>query len=137
MATNYSNDVVRIFRDTEKLTAAKVLTAADSGKTLWLNAAAGKAVTLPALKDGINFKFVVAAAFATTNWIISSAEGDNIDGVLEVAGAVVAAAGEDQINFVANAETKGDFIQLECDGDTWFVSGQATAAGGITATDPS
>ena len=134
MATTYSNDVVRIFRDTDTLTAARTLTAADSGKTFWLDAAAGATVTLPALKDGVNFKFVVADSFATSNWIIASAEGDNIEGMIEVAGAVVVAAGEDQINFVASAEAKGDFIQLECNGSNWFVSGQAALSGGITAT---
>lgn len=137
MATTYSNDVVRIFRDTETLTAARTLTAADSGKTFWLDAAAGATITLPALKDGVNFKFVVADNFATTNWVIDSAEGDNIEGMIEVAGAVVVAAAEDQINFVASAEAKGDFIVLECNGTNWFVSGQAALSGGITATDPS
>ena len=137
MATSFSNDVVRIFRDTETLTAARTLTAADSGKTFWLDAAAGATITLPALKDGVNFKFVVADNFATTNWIIDSAEGDNIEGMIEVAGAVVVAAAEDQINFVASAEAKGDFIVLECNGTNWFVSGQAALSGGITATDPS
>lgn len=137
MATTFSNDVVRIFRDTETLTAARTLTAADSGKTFWLDAAAGATITLPALKDGVNFKFVVADNFATTDWVIDSAEGDNIEGMIEVAGAVVVAAAEDQINFVASAEAKGDFIVLECNGTNWFVSGQAALSGGITATDPS
>lgn len=136
MATTFSNDVVRIFRDTDTITAARTLTAADSGKTFWLDAAAGATVTLPALKDGVNFKFVVADNFATTNWIIDSAEGDNIEGMIEVAGAVVVASGEDQINFVASAEAKGDFVQIECNGTNWFVSGQAALSGGITVTDP-
>ena len=136
MATTYSNDVVRIFRDTETIAADKHLTAADSGKTFWLDNSTGETITLPALKDGLNFKFVIADNFATDNWIIDSAEGDNIEGMIEVAGAVVVAAGEDQINFVASAESKGDFIQLECNGTNWFVSGQAALSGGITATDP-
>lgn len=136
MATTYSNDVVRIFRDTETIAADKTLTAADSGKTFWLDNSTGETITLPALKDGLNFKFVIADNFATDNWIIDSAEGDNIEGMIEVAGAVVVAAGEDQINFVASAESKGDFIQLECNGTNWFVSGQAALSGGITATDP-
>jgi hypothetical protein len=136
MATTYSNDVVRIFRDTETIAADKTLTAADSGKTFWLDNSTGETITLPALKDGLNFKFVIADNFATDNWIIDSAEGDNIEGMIEVAGAVVVASGEDQINFVASAESKGDFIQLECNGTNWFVSGQAALSGGITATDP-
>ena len=136
MATTYSNDVVRIFRDTETIAADKTLTAADSGKTFWLDNSTGEDITLPALKDGLNFKFVVADNFATDNWTVQSAEGDNIEGMIEVAGAVVVASGEDQINFVATAESLGDFIQLECNGTNWFVSGQAALSGGITATNP-
>lgn len=137
MAVTYSNDVVRMFRDSEKISAAKTLTAADSGKTFWLDAAAGATVTLPALKDGLNFKFVVASNFATSNWVIDSAEGDNIEGSLVVAGAAVVAGAEDQINFVNSAETKGDFVQLECNGSLWFVSGVGALSGSITVTDPS
>ena len=136
MATTYSNDVVRIFRDTETIAADKTLTAADSGKTFWLDNATGETITLPALKDGLNFKFVIADNFATDNWIIDSAEGDNIEGMVEVAGAVVVASGEDQVNFIATAEAKGDFVQLECNGTNWFLSGQAALSGGITVTDP-
>lgn len=126
-----------MFRDSEKISAAKTLTAADSGKTFWLDAAAGATVTLPALKDGLNFKFVVASNFATSNWVIDSAEGDNIEGSLVVAGAAVVAGAEDQINFVNSAETKGDFVQLECNGSLWFVSGVGALSGSITVTDPS
>lgn len=135
MATTISNDAVRIFRDTETVTADKTLVAADSGKTFWLDNSTGETITLPALRDGLNFKFVIADNFATDNWIIDSAEGDNIEGMIEVAGAVVVASGEDQINFVASAESKGDFVQLECNGTNWFVSGQGALSGAITATD--
>lgn len=139
MATTvtFSNDVTRIFEEVQTLAAAATLTAADSGTTYILKAAAGATVTLPALKSGINFKFIVGSAFATTDWIIDSAEGDNIEGLLIVNGASVAAAGEDQINFVNSAETVGDHVSLSCDGTNWFVSGAGNAAGSITVTDPS
>lgn len=136
MATTvtYSNDVTRIFQDVETLAAAATLTAADSGKTYILSAAEGKTITLPALKSGVHFKFVVGAAFATSNWVVASAEGSNVQGVLIVNGASVDAADEDQINFVATAETVGDHIELICDGTDWYVSGVGSQAGGITAT---
>lgn len=141
-ATHFSGPLVvggiyRGFGDAVTLSAATTLTAADNGKTFYLNAAAGKTVVLPAVAAGLYFRFVVAAAFATNNWIIDSAEGDNIDGSIEVAGAVVVAGAEDQINFVASAEALGDYIELESDGVQWFVHGMAALAGGITATDPS
>ena len=85
----------------------------------------------------MNFRFVVANAFDTSNYIIDSAEGDNIDGNLIVNGAAVAASGEDQINFVASAESVGDFIDIWSDGNKWYVWGIGNSAGAITATDPS
>jgi len=132
-----SNDVTRIVKKTETITAAKTLTEADSGKVFYLDAAAGATITLPALKAGLFFKFVVADNFATTNWIIDSAEGDNIEGSILVSGGSTPAVGEDQINFVASAESLGDFVELECNGSKWFVSGFGTSAGSITVTDPS
>lgn len=142
MATFYSSDDVRTLDGVVTLSAATTLTAANSGTTYILDAAAGKTITLPALKDGLKFKFIVGAAFATDNWIIDSAEGDNINGIIADMGATVAgvpAAAEDQINFVASAETIGDWVELVCDFDNsqWLVTGMCTANGGITATDPS
>ncbi len=56
-----------------------------------------------------------------------------------VNGAVVAASAEDQINFVASAETVGDWIELWADNTNsqWVVTGVGGGTGGITATDPS
>lgn len=135
--TSTSNDIDRIFNDIGTISAATTLTAADSETWYKLDASAGVTVTLPALKAGLSFRFIVASSFATSNFIIDSAEGDNISGVLVVNGASVVAADEDQINFVASAETVGDFIEIWCDGTNWFVYGIGASAGSITATDPS
>tara|TARA_R110000803_G_scaffold142119_1_gene208472 strand:+ start:382 stop:798 length:417 start_codon:yes stop_codon:yes gene_type:complete len=127
---------------TEIIAAAVALDANDGGKVFLLDAAAGAVVTLPALKKGLAFRFQVAAAFATTNWVIDSAEGDNTNGSISDMGAtpaVVVASGEDQVNFVATAETIGDFVDYVADYDNsqWIVNGMCAANGGITATDPS
>lgn len=140
MATTYSNDVAYYIE--EAITGATTLTEQDNGKVFTLDAAAGATVTLPSLAKGLRFKFTVAAAFATTNWVIDSAEGDNINGHIADMGttvAVVLASGEDQINFVASAESIGDYIELVCDYDNsqWIVNGMCGVNGGITATDPS
>jgi len=137
MPTTYSNDPTRIFKNTQEVTDDLTLTAADSGKTIFLNAAGGGTVTLPALKAGVFFKFIIGATAPTTAWIVDSAEGDNISGVLTVNGALVAAVAEDQINFIASTAVSGDSIDLECDGTNWYVTGLGSAAGSITATDPS
>jgi len=127
---------------TKVLAAATTLQANQSGTIFILDAAAGATITLPTLAKGLYFKFIVGAAFATTNWIIDSAEGDNINGAISDMGTTVAnvpAVGEDQINFVATAESIGDFIELIADYDNsqWIVSGRCAINGGITATDPS
>ena len=124
------------------VSADTTLTADDSGKTIILDNATGEVITLPALADGLRFKFVVGAAFATDNWVIDSAEGDNINGIIADMGATVAgvpAVAEDQINFVATAETIGDWVELVADSGNsqWLVTGMCTANGGITVTDPS
>jgi len=139
MATYFSNSIERARKNIEVLEGATTLTGADSGKVFLLDAAAGATVTLPAIAEGYHFKFIVASTFATTDWIVASAEGDNITGNLVVNGAAVPAAAEDQINFVNSAETVGDFVELIADAGNsqWIVSGLGNAAGGITATDPS
>ncbi len=137
MPETYSNNAERIFDNYQLVTDDLTLTAADSGKLIFLNAAAGGDVTLPALKAGVNFEFVIGAVAPTTAWAIQSAEGDNISGVLTVNGALVAAIDEDQINFINSVAVSGDHIELKCDGLGWYVKGTGSAAGSITATDPS
>jgi hypothetical protein len=137
MATTYSNNTTRIFRDILTVDDDLTLTAADSGKLIFMNAAGGGTLTLPALKAGVNFRIMVGATAPTTAWIVDSAEGDNISGNLTVNGASVPAVAEDQINFIANTALPGDYIDLECDGTNWYVLGVGNAAGAITATDPS
>ncbi len=135
--THVVNPARRERNEVDQVTAAVTLTAADRGKWYELAASAGVTVTLPAVSSGLNFRFVVANAFDTSNYVIDSAEGDNIDGNLIVNGAAVAASGEDQINFVASAESVGDFIDIWSDGNKWYVWGIGNSAGAITATDPS
>ena len=116
------------------VTGVTTLTAADSGKTIILNAAAGVVVTLPAKAAGLKFKFILGAAFATSNWEITSAEGDNLEGSLIGAGAVVDVDAADMFNFVSTAENIGDFVEVFCDGTYWHTFGNALTSGGLTAT---
>ena len=111
-------------------------TIAQSGTTFLV--ATGTTSTLPAATDGLVLRFLISGAFDTTNFIIDSAEGDNIEGALIVAGAVVDCDAEDQINFVADGENLGDYIELRSDGTSWFIgSSGALTAGKLTCTDPS
>lgn len=116
-------------------TAAVTLTAAQSGATILLNAAAGFEITLPALAAGLRYRFQVGAAFATTNFTIVSASSTNIiEGGAIVNSVYVPAVNEDTISFVATAETVGDYVDVECDGAKWLTSGVGALAGSITFT---
>lgn len=118
------------------LTADTTLTANQSGAVVLLDAV-GENITLPAASAGPwKFKFLATAAVSTTPWQIISAEGDNINGSVIVAGAAVPAVDEDQVNFIASAAVAGDFIEVLSDGTGLFVSGVGNASGSITATDP-
>lgn len=119
------------------ITAATTLTReAHDGKSLVLNAAAGKAITLPAVATsaGIKFKFIIGTVFGTPNWTVTSAEGDNIEGAIMVASTVVDGNAADAVNFAFGAENLGDWASLDCDGTYWYVDGKALSTGGITLT---
>lgn len=131
---SYSNDELLARADVTTISAATTLTPADSGKTFVLSAAAGAAVNLPSLLAGVQLKFIVGAAFATTDWTLVSATSV-IQGNVLVAGAHVAGANENTVSFVATADSVGDYVELVCDGTNWFVSGSGVTSGSITLTD--
>ena len=123
---------------TVALTGAATLTAAQSGTTFVIKTT-GATYTLPAVSNtGWNARFVVGAAFDTANAIIDSAEGDNVEGTLIVAGAVVDCAAVDQINFISDGENIGDYVEVYSDGTQWLIgdSGVLSSAK-MTCTDPS
>jgi hypothetical protein len=111
--------------------ASTTLTVAQSGSTFNLGTA-GVNLTLPAVASsaGVKYKFVISAAFATDNITVTSAEGDNIEGSLLVAGAVVDCDANDVITSVADGENLGDFWEIFSNGTKWFIgqSGALTAS---------
>lgn len=121
----------------EILTAARVLTAADTEKTFFLNLAGGFDVTLPAQAVGLHFTFIVKTA-PTTAYTITSAVSDTIIGYPgNVGGADSVADGNaagDVINFVANVALAGDMVELWGDGTSWFARAQAKAINALTIT---
>lgn len=92
-----------------------------SGSTFYLSAS-GTVLQLPAPRDGDVFRFVVNGAINIVNMVILSAEGDNIEGSLIVAGAVVDCDATDRIDFVVDGENLGDYVELRSDGSKWFVT---------------
>lgn len=117
---------------TKAISADTTLTAADSGKSIILDAV-GEAITLPAPADGLKFKFICSVTTATTDWTIVSAT-DVIYGSAQVAGAVVAASAENTITLVVAKFLPGDWVSLESDGTNWYVEGSVVTTAGLTFT---
>lgn len=136
MATHMNGPLALGAGSVRVISAAVTLSAVDdNGMTCILNAAAGVTVTLPPVANaGFRAKFITGAAFDTSNFVVASAEGDNMEGSLIVAGAVVDCDAADQINFVSTAENIGDFVEVFSDGTYWHVFGNALTTGGLTAT---
>lgn len=116
--------------NTETIAAARTLTASDSGTVFTLSAAAGAAVTLPALTDGFRCRIIIGSAFATTAWTVVAPTGKLRGGAI-VNSTFVASAGTTTATFSASAETIGDFIDLVCDGTNYYVSGVGASASSI------
>lgn len=118
----------------ETLTADKTLTAEDSGKVFLLDAI-GEDLVLPAVQDGLNYKFICQVTTVTTDWTITAATAV-VQGSVTVAGVVIPAAAESLITLVVAKFLPGDWITLESDGTNWYVAGQVVTALGITFTAP-
>ena len=118
---------------TEAISDDITLTREDSGKTYLLDAV-GEAITLPALADGLSFRFRCTAAVTTSAWTITSATSV-IEGYAAVAYASVIALNENTISLVHTKAIAGDEIELYCDGTSWHVNGHGSVAASITFTD--
>lgn len=110
------------YRPVITYTADTTLTVAQSGAIVQMGTA-GLDITLPApaVATGVNYRFLVSAAFATTDMTIVSGTADLISGSLIVAGAVVACDLADIITIAAANEDVGDFIDLYSDGVNWMI----------------
>ena len=110
----------------EILTAARVLTAADSGKVFFLALAGGFAVTLPAPSVGLNFKFLVQIAPTGDYTIVTDSSAQILAGLVHGSngadGDSETAHTATTITFVAagGASTIGDGADLWSDGTNWY-----------------
>lgn len=117
-------------------TGALVLTAADSGDVVYLDTSGGvPAITLPAVKAGLFFTFVLSASTGGNNATIGTNGGDNVIYGMTVCrdgNAGVPGSAEDLITFVNTSDLPGDFVHLECDGTSWFLHGITDVPAAIT-----
>jgi diphthamide biosynthesis methyltransferase len=126
-----SNDLVRERSKFVDVTAAKVLTLADSGDTFVLKAAAGAAIILPAVTEGFKIKVITGLSFASTAWTITCPSAIGQGGAI-VNSVFVAASDETTITVAHGAESIGDYLEIESDGTSYFINGVGALAGAYT-----
>lgn len=103
-------------------TVTTTLTTAMSGETFYI-AGTTSTFILPAtsIASGSFYRFVVGGAMTGDATIVTSDGGNNIEGSLIVAGAVIDCDAEDTLTFVADGENIGDFVELYSDGTYWYI----------------
>ncbi len=129
---------------TETRAAATTLTAADNGKTIFLNSSTEFATTLPPPRAGLEFTFIVSAAPSGASYtVITSGSSNIIKGMVTSADLNAASDGDietsggDTISFVDAKAVAGDKVELKCDGTNWFAYGICTVFDAITITTAS
>jgi hypothetical protein len=118
-------------------TATNTLTAADSGKTVFLNSATEFVTTLPLPAAGLRFTFIVKAAPVGTAYTVVTNGGANIIKGMQFnseAAAGDTGTADDTITFVASSSVAGDRVELISDGTNWFAYAYCTLAASITFT---
>ena len=108
------------YQSTKTTTADTTLTAADSGKTIFLDGSTTHDVTLPSAKTGLTFTFFLVNATA------------DVDNITAHNGKSTAGSGNTKIIFdQSGGAAAGDWVQITCyNDDDWYVVGlsnQATA----------
>lgn len=127
----------------EVVTAANVITAAESGTTYFLNSATEFASTLPAPALGLRFTFIVSAAPSGASYTVVTASSANI-----ILGQVVSSqdaggsadsetSGGDTLSFVDSKAVVGDYAIFISDGTNWFVRAGCKVFDAITITTAS
>jgi len=119
----------------EVVITTNVITAAENGKTFYLDLVGGFTSTLPAPAIGLKYKFIVKTA-PTTAYIITTNAGANIlfGTFLDIIGELTSFSAQDTLNFVASASVVGDFLEVESDGTNWYCTAKSGADGGITVS---
>lgn len=122
----------------EVVTATNVITAAESGKTFFLNSATEFVSTLPAPALGLKYKFIVTGAPSGASYtVICAASATLIKGhVLSSQDAGgngdSGTTGELTLTFVDGKAVAGDWAELQCDGTNWFVQAGCKTFDAIT-----
>ena len=114
MGVTRFTDGIEVRNRIETITAARTLTAEDSGKLIVVGAA-DLTATLPRPQDGLRYDFVVKTLSASTGFAITAT------------GAIIVgngSAGATTLTNSAATDVVGDAISLESDGTNWFVTNE-------------
>ena len=131
----------------ETITASKTIASAESGELYFIGDVGSSIdITLPALKAGAYFKFVISEDMdnnSTVIDILTAGAAGTIQGLVQVAeldgtgpSYVLDGGSATKCTIDGNPDVnKGSFLEIECDGSNWFVSGLIVVDSGTTATD--
>ena len=128
--------------DTEAITAANTITAAESGTRFVMNTATARIQTLPSPAAGLEYWFYVGATEPTSSHTIVTASSANIivgnvSSPEDAAGDVATVTDADTISLVASKAVHGDYAHVWSDGTNWYLDGQCKVQDGITTTQAS
>lgn len=118
--------------------AAITIYASDSGKTLLVPAqGVASVVTMPALQAGLRYRFLVTAGLGFNFTITPTAGTVTGTCLLLIPGAAAACIISTVIKAANNtivigaAATAGTYLDMNCDGNIWYISGVSTTAAGF------
>ncbi len=124
----------------EVVVTTKGVTAAESGKTFYLDLAAGFVTTLPAVALGLNYKFIIRTSVTGNMTIVCPAAAALFKGHVLTTD-VNSATDPDfdttavaTLTFVANKAVVGDRVRVESDGVNWFYSAECSVFDAITGS---
>lgn len=125
----------------EVVSAANIITAAESGKTFFLNSATEFASTLPAPAAGLYYRFIVTAAPSGASYTVVTEGGCQVlaghvltSGFADSGSDVETTATGTTVTFVDGVSVVGDFCELISDGTSWFAHCVTAVEAGITIT---
>jgi len=128
--------------DTEAITAANTITAAESGTRFVMNTATARIQTLPSPAAGLEYWFYVGATEPTgTHTVVTASSANiilgNVASPEDAAGHVATVTDADTISLVASKAVHGDYAHVWSDGTNWYLDGMCKVQDGITTTQAS
>ena len=128
--------------DTEAITAANTITAAESGTRFIMNTATARIQTLPSPAAGLEYWFYVGATEPTgTHTVVTASSANiivgNVSSPEDAAGHVATVTDADTISLVASKAVHGDYAHVWSDGTNWYLDGMCKVQDGITTTQAS